>query len=133
MVLFLSCYLDFFFSETKFSETETETFFRDQFFSKPKPRLFFPKPNLQKPKLRLFSKTKFFRNRTETFFPKPNFPKPKPSKIGQKFRNREVSKPKCQSLFKGKSNNIRARFILYSFLHIPLPVHKKSLFRPIFS
>ena len=36
-----SCYLDFLFSETKFSETETETFFRDQIFSKPKPRLFF--------------------------------------------------------------------------------------------
>ena len=79
----------------------------------------FPRPNCSKP--RLFSKTKFFpkqtprlffRNRdfflrpnffeteTETFFPKPNFPKPKPkpSKIWQKFRNREVSKPKCQSL-----------------------------------
>ena len=27
-----SCYLDFFFSETKFSETETETFFRGQIF-----------------------------------------------------------------------------------------------------
>ena len=36
-----SCCLDFFFSETKFSETETETFFRDQIFLKPKPRLFF--------------------------------------------------------------------------------------------
>ena len=37
---------------------------------------------------------------TETFFPIPNFPKPKPipSKNWQKFRNREVSKPKCQSL-----------------------------------
>ena len=33
-----SCYLDFFFSETKFSDTET--FFRDQIFSKLKPRLF---------------------------------------------------------------------------------------------
>ena len=70
------------FSETKFfrngnrdffSETETETFFRDQIFSKPKPRLFFSKPNFTKPK-------------------------PKPSKIWQKFRNREVSKLKCQSL-----------------------------------
>ena len=32
-----SCYLDFFFSETKFSETENETFFRPNFL---KPRLF---------------------------------------------------------------------------------------------
>ena len=39
-----------FFSETKFSETETETFFRDQIFSKP----------------RLFSETKFSETKTET-------------------------------------------------------------------
>ena len=83
-----SCYLDFFFSETKFSETET--CFRDQIFPIPKPRLFFPKP-----KPILFPKTKFFRYRNRDFFPKP---KPKPSNIWQKFRNREVSKPKCQSL-----------------------------------
>ena len=56
--------------------------FRDQIFRN---RDFFPRPN-------------FFETETETFFPKPNFPKPKPSKIWQKFRNREVSKPKCQSL-----------------------------------
>ena len=47
-----------------------------------------------------FSDTKFSETDTETFFPIPNFPKPKPipSKNWQKFRNREVSKPKCQSL-----------------------------------
>ena len=64
-----------------------------KFWPKPKPRLFsqnqnrdfFPRPNFSKPKPRLF-----FRNQI--------FPKPKPSKIWQKFRNREVSKPKCQSL-----------------------------------
>ena len=49
-----------------------------------------------------FSDTKFSETDTETFFPIPNFPKPKPipSKNWQKFRNREVSKPKCQSLVK---------------------------------
>ena len=49
--------LIFIFSETKFSETKTETFFF--------------RPNF--PKLKLFSETE-----TETFFPRPNFPKPKP-------------------------------------------------------
>ena len=41
-------------------------------------------------------------------FPRPNFPKlkPKPSKIWQKFRNREVSKPKCQSLVAGIYENV---------------------------
>ena len=37
---------------------------------------------------------------TETFFTIPNFPTPKPSKIWLKFRSREVSKPKFQSLVK---------------------------------
>ena len=75
-----------FFSETKFSKTETETFFRDQIFRN-RDRDFF--------RDQIFLETE-----TETLFPKPNFPKPKPkpSKIWQKFRNREVSKPKCQSL-----------------------------------
>ena len=51
--------------------------FRDQIFRN---RDFFPRPN-------------FFETETETFFPKPNFPKPKPkpSKIWQKFRNRNVN------------------------------------------
>ena len=50
--------------------------------------------------LDFFSDTKFSETDTETLFPIPNFPKPKliPSKNWQKFRNREVSKPKCQSL-----------------------------------
>ena len=114
--------LGFFFSETKFSKTETETYFRDQIFLKPKPILFFRnqifrnrnrdffprlnfsetetdtfllRPNFPKPKPRLSSETNFFWNRHRDFFPKP---KPKPSKIWQKFWNREVSKLKCQSL-----------------------------------
>ena len=109
-----SCYLDFFFSETKFSETET--FFRDQIFSKPKPRLFFrnqifrnrnrdffPRPKIVKTETKtFFSETKFSKTETETFFrdqifskpkprlffPKPNFPKPKPSKVGKSFENK---------------------------------------------
>ena len=67
------------FSDTKFSETET--FFRYEIFPKPK--------------LILFFRDQIFRYRNRDFFPKP---KPKPSNIWQKFRNREVSKPKCQSL-----------------------------------
>ena len=66
-----SCYLDFLFPETKFSETETETFFRDQIFSKPKPRLFF--------------RNQIFRNRNRN-----------PQRFGksfetEKFRNRNVN------------------------------------------
>ena len=64
-----SCYLDFFFSETKFSETETETFFRDQIFSKPKPILFF--------------RNQIFRNRNPQRFGK--------SFETEKFRNRNVN------------------------------------------
>ena len=77
----------YFFSKTKFSETET--FSRDQIFPKPilffrdqifQNRDFFPRPN--------FSETE-----TETFFPRPNFlkPKPKPSKIWQNSRDRDFS------------------------------------------
>ena len=54
-----------------------------------------------------FSDTKFSETDTETFFPIPNFPKPKPSKNWQKFRNQEVSKPKCQSLPKGLPATLR--------------------------
>ena len=74
--------------------------FRDQIFRN-RDRDFFPRPN-------------FFETETETFFPKPNFPKPKPSKIWQKFRNREVSKPKCQSLASGKNNQISRYTIIFS-------------------
>merc|ERR1719470_473069 len=59
-----------------------------------------------------FSDTKFSETDTETFFPIPNFPKPIPipSKNCQKFRNREVSKPKCQSLVGGQCT-MRSRFL----------------------
>ena len=53
------------FSDTKFSETETETFFRDQIFPKPKPRL--------------FSETKFFETETPPkILTKVSRPRPKP-------------------------------------------------------
>ena len=68
----------------------------------------FPRPSFPKQKPRLFFRDQILRDQTETFFPKPNFPKPKsrpdspkrvlPSKNWQKSQNREVSKPKCQSL-----------------------------------
>ena len=48
-----------FFPRPKFSETETE--------------IFFPKPNFLKPKPRLFSETKFFRNRNRDFFSETKF------------------------------------------------------------
>ena len=88
-----SCYLDFFFSETKFSETETETFFRYQIFLKPKPRLFL-KPNFLKP--RLFSETKLFRKEIRDFFRSQIFRNRNPQRFGkifetENFRNRNVN------------------------------------------
>ena len=86
-----------FFPRPNFSETKTfffrnqifqnriKTFFQDQIFPN-RNQYFFLRPNFPKPRL---------------FFQRPNFPKPKPSKNWQKFRNREVSKPKCQSLVGG--------------------------------
>ena len=56
-------YRDFFY-DTKFSETETETFFRDQIFPKPKPRL--------------FPETKFFETETLKNLAKVSRPRPKP-------------------------------------------------------
>ena len=59
------------FSETKFSETETETFFQDQIFRN-RNRDF-------------FSETKFSKTETETFFPRPNLQNwyRNPPKIGK--------------------------------------------------
>ena len=68
---------------TKFSKTETETFFRDQIFRNWSRDFFWGQ---------------FFLIRNWDFFPRPNSPKPKPSKNWQKSRNREVLKPKCQSV-----------------------------------
>ena len=83
-----SCYLDFFFSETKFSETETETFFQDQIFSKPKLRLFFRNQIFRNRNPQRFSKsfeTEKFWNRNvnlchvhielQKFLPKSEWPK----------------------------------------------------------
>ena len=75
-----------FFPRPNFFETETDTF-----FSKPKPRpnffeteteTFFPKP-------RLFSETKFFRNRNRDFFSETKFSETKTLKDLEK-----VSKPR---------------------------------------
>ena len=80
-----------------------------KFWPKPIPRHFFQNQIFQNRNRDFFPRQKFSETETETFFPRPNFfwnrnrdffpkPKPKPSNIWQKFRNREVSIPKCQSL-----------------------------------
>ena len=89
-----SCYLDFFFSETKFSETETETFFRDQIFSKPKPRLFFRNQIFRNRDF--FPRPNFFETETETFFRNQIFRNRNPQRFGksfetEKFQNRNVN------------------------------------------
>ena len=91
------------------TETDTETFF--------------PIPNFPKPIPRLFSDTKFSETDTETFFPIPNFPKPKPipSKNWHKFRNREVSKPKCQSLITINKNTYK--YTKYKYKYKPFPAY----------
>ena len=78
-----------FFSDTKFSETKTETFFWNKIFQN-RNRCFFPRPNSPKPRLffrdQIFqnrncyflSETKFSKTETDTFFPRPNCLKPKP-------------------------------------------------------
>ena len=96
----------------KFFETDTDTFFdteifrnryryffRYQFFSKPIPILF-SIPNFFETDTDTFFDTKFFRNQYRYFFRYQNFSKPIPipSKKMDKFRNREVSKPKCHTL-----------------------------------
>merc|ERR1712130_447098 len=99
-------------SSKVFSESDTfwipnflkPIFFRYQKFSKPIPN--FPKPILFSiPKISetdtdTFFDTKIFRNRYRYFYRYQNFPKPIPIPLKKikKFRNREVSKPKCQSL-----------------------------------
>ena len=77
------------FSETKFSETETETFFWHQL--------------LRNRNRDFFSETKFSETKTETFFRNQILRdrNRNPSKNWQKSRNREVSKPKCQFLPRG--------------------------------
>ena len=85
-----------FFSETKFSETKTDTFFSRPNSLKPIPK---PSKNWQKSR---------DQNQNRDFFPKPNSPKPKPKPLQnwQKSRNREVSKPKCQPLLLNLFNNL---------------------------
>ena len=67
-----------FLSETKFSETNTETFFPRPNFPIPRPRLFFRDQIFRYRYRDFFSETKFFDTETETFFPRPNFPIPIP-------------------------------------------------------
>ena len=76
------------FSETKFFETETETFFRYQNRNPPK----FGKSLESLDRNRYFvSETKFSKTKTKTFNSRPNSPKLKPSKIWQKCQE---SRPK---------------------------------------
>ena len=80
------------FSDTKFSETETETFFRDQIF--PKPRLFSEIKVFRNRDF--FSETKFSETETETFFRDQIFSKPKPRLFFRnqifRYRNRNLQK-----------------------------------------
>ena len=77
-----------FFSETKFSETDT----------------FFLRPYSPQPKVKLFFRYQILQNQTETFFRDQVVRNPQ--KIvnileTEKFQNRKVSKPKCQCLYVG--------------------------------
>ena len=99
-LLGISCFflvIWFFFSETMFSETKTDTFFQTKFsetkFSETEAETFFPRPNSPKLKQRLYFRDRIFWNRNRDFFPKP-------SKNWQKARNRKVLKPKYQSLLR---------------------------------
>ena len=79
----------YFSSETKFSETKTETFFRDQIFLKP--ILFFQYQIFRNRNWNFFLRSNFSGTETDTFFPRPNFTKltPKPSKNWQKSQDRD--------------------------------------------
>ena len=58
-------------------------------------KTFFPIPNFSKPKPRLFSETKFFRNRNRDFFSETKFSETETETLKDLAK---VSKPKCQSL-----------------------------------
>ena len=90
------------------TETNTETCFPILNFPKP---IFFSRPNSPKPKPLFLLRDQIFRNQNRDFFPIPNSPKPKPSKHWQKFRNREVSKPKRQSLVQTELINFRQSLV----------------------
>merc|ERR1712024_288462 len=85
----------------KIFETDTtkKHFFEFHIFSKPIPILFSIPKNFETD-TDTFSDTKKNRNRYRYFFRYQKFPKPIPipSKKMEKFRNREVSKPKCHTL-----------------------------------
>merc|ERR1712074_323070 len=70
--------------------SETDTFSIPKFFD----------TNIKFFETDTFFDTKYFRNRYRYFFRYQNFPKPIPIPLKKikKFRNREVSKPKCQTL-----------------------------------
>ena len=88
-----------YFFDTKFFRNRYRYFFRYQIFSKPIPILF-SIPIFFETDTDTFFDTKFFRNQYRYFFRYQNFSKPIPipSKKMEKFRNREVSKPKCHTL-----------------------------------
>ena len=77
------------------TETDTETFFTIPNFPKPKPRLFSETKFFRNRDF--FSETKFSKTETETFFSETET---ETLKKLVKVSNREVSQPKCQSLVK---------------------------------
>ena len=76
------------------TETDTETFFTIPNFPKPKPRLFSETKFFRNRNRYFSSETKFSETETETFFRDQIFPKPKPRLFfrDQIFRNRNPQK-----------------------------------------
>ena len=91
--IFRNRYRDFF-SDTKFSETETDTLKKLAKVSKPKPILFSRDQIFRNLNRDFFPRQIFSQTETETFFPRPKCPKPKPkpSKIWQKSRDRDLNR-----------------------------------------
>merc|ERR1719470_288169 len=75
--IFRNRYRDFF-SDTKFSETDTETSFPIPNFPKPKPRLFFRYQIFRNRYRDFFSDTKFSETETDTLKKLAKVSKPKP-------------------------------------------------------
>ena len=90
----------FFFSKTKFSETET--FFQDQIFLKPKPR-FFSHTKFSKTETDTFFRNQFFWNQNWYFFWIPNFPKSKLIFRDQIFWHRNRNPQKSAKVSKPRS------------------------------
>ena len=93
----------YFFSETKFSKTDTETYFPRPNFPRPIPRLYFRDQILRYRYGDFFSETKFFDTNTETSFPRPNFAMPIPRlfirdkfcRYQYQYRYQKCTTPQC--------------------------------------